>query len=88
MTFVDQTVTYFQNDFPKGLFPLDTNKIIIENAASSLSDYISEKILNDRQTANHFLPQVRCYAAKHGLHLRRTLKLDPVAEFYIYNLIQ
>jgi hypothetical protein len=27
------------------------------------------------------------YAAKHGLNLRRTVKLDPVAEYYIYNLV-
>ncbi len=87
MASVDRTVEYFQDDFPKGLFPLDTNRIIIENAASSLSKYIYERILNSQEDAHHFLPQSRCYAAKHGLHLRRTLKLDPVAEFYIYDLI-
>ncbi|MEM7760810.1 MAG: hypothetical protein AAF298_22165 [Cyanobacteria bacterium P01_A01_bin.40] len=85
---IDQTVDYFKDDFSKGLFPLDTNKIIIENSASFLNEYIYEKILDNQETADHFLPQARCYAAKHGLNLRRTLKLDPVAEFYIYDLIR
>ncbi len=88
MTSVDRTVNYFKNDFPRGLFPLNTNQIIIENSASSLSQYIYEKILNKQEKEHHFLPQIKCYAAKHGLHLRRTIKLDPVAEFYIYDLIE
>lgn len=87
MESVDRTVDYFKKDFHKGLFPLDMNRIIIENSASALSKYIYERILNDQKKADHFLPQARCYVAKHGLHLRRTLKLDPVAEFYIYDLI-
>lgn len=87
MASVDKTVEYFNDDFSKGLFPLDTNKIVIENSAGELSKYIYENILNDAEEAHHFLPQARCHAAKHGLHLRRTLKLDPVAEFYVYDLI-
>jgi Reverse transcriptase (RNA-dependent DNA polymerase) len=34
-----------------------------------------------------FLPQQRVYAAKHGPNLRRTVKLDPVAEYYIYDVV-
>jgi hypothetical protein len=29
----------------------------------------------------------RCYAAKRGYNLRRTVKLDPVAEFFIYDIV-
>lgn len=81
------SVNYFRDDFLKGLFPLDTNRIVIENSAESLKEYIDNKILNDQKKSHHFLPQTKVYAAKHGLHLRRTMKLDPVAEFYIYDLI-
>ncbi|MDD2466022.1 MAG: reverse transcriptase domain-containing protein [Desulfobulbus sp.] len=34
-----------------------------------------------------FLPQARVYASKQKMHLRRTVKLDPMAEFYIYDLV-
>ncbi|MEH8136731.1 antiviral reverse transcriptase Drt5 [Aeromonas veronii] len=87
MASIDNTVEYFREDYSRGIFPLETNRIIIENSAKLLSDYVYQKILNPTEDAHHFLPQSRCYAAKHGLHLRRTLKLDPVAEFFIYDLI-
>lgn len=31
--------------------------------------------------------QQRCYSAKRGYNLRRTVKLDPVAEFFIYDVV-
>ena len=34
-----------------------------------------------------FLPQTRCHASKRGFHLRRTVKLDPVAELFLYDLV-
>ncbi|WP_185922467.1 antiviral reverse transcriptase Drt5 [Hafnia paralvei] len=87
MASIDQVVDYYKDDFSKGLFPLDTNRIIIENAPQLINDYIYQSILKNDVEQHHFLPQKRCHAAKHGLHLRRTLKLDPIAEFYIYDLI-
>lgn len=84
---IDKTVEYYLDDFNKSLFPLETNRVVIENAAKELSDYIYQKILNDEEKEHNFLPQVRCYASKHGMHFRRTLKLDPVAEFFIYDLV-
>ncbi|MCD4657794.1 MAG: orotate phosphoribosyltransferase [Planctomycetes bacterium] len=84
---VEGTLEYFSNDFPKGLFPLDINKIVIENCAHELHNYIYGKFLSIDYPDDHFLPQIRCFASKHGLHLRRTHKLDPIAEYYIYNLV-
>lgn len=34
-----------------------------------------------------FLAQTRVYASKPQNHLRRTVKLDPIAEFYLYDII-
>lgn len=34
-----------------------------------------------------FQPQMRVFAAKDALHLRRTVKLDVVSEYYIYDLM-
>jgi hypothetical protein len=84
---VEKTVNYIESDFAKSIYPLDTNLIVIRHAAKEIAEYINSCILNNVDSAAHFLPQARCHAAKHGLHLRRTLKLDPVAEFYIYNII-
>lgn len=80
-------VKYFLGDYQKGFFPLETNKIIIENMSGDLHDYIHEKIFDKENTEQNFLSQMSCYASKHEMHLRRTVKLDPIAEFYIYELI-
>jgi hypothetical protein len=59
----------------------------VENHANELLKYIYEKVLNKDELEHSFLPQLHCYAAKTGLHLRRTVKLDPVAELFIYDLV-
>lgn len=82
----DKTVSYYGADFPRQLFPLDTNRILIEKASTALGTFIYEKITHEQESSDNFLPQIRAYAAKPRFHLRRTLKLDPVAEFYFYDL--
>ncbi|BAY65629.1 hypothetical protein NIES22_57360 [Calothrix brevissima NIES-22] len=47
----------------------------------------NEKVLNQSEQEYSFVHQLHCYASKTGFHLRRTVKLDPVAELFIYNLI-
>ena len=73
-------------DFPRQLFPLDTNRIPIVKASTALGTFIYEQITHEQVSSDNFLPQIRAYAAKPRFHLRRTLKLDPVAEFYFYDL--
>jgi len=43
--------------------------------------------LNPDQKEHSFLAQARCYSSKQGFHLRRTVKLDPLAELFIYDLV-
>lgn len=82
------TVHYLLEDYPKTLFPLSSTKILVENNAKEiLEDYVYQKVLNHSEVEHSFLAQVRCYSSKHGLHLRRTVKLDPVSELFIYDLI-
>ena len=81
------SVRYLLEDYPKTLFPLSTTKVVVENNAESLFEYIYEKVLNKNEKDYSFLSQVRCYSLKHDLHLRRTVKLDPVADLFIYDLI-
>ena len=60
-----------------------TNRIVIESGEASVREYI-EGCKNGGQS---FLPQHRVHAAKDAFHLRRTVKLDPVAEYFIYDLV-
>lgn len=79
---------YFLADFPRTLFPLDTNLVVIEQAANTLGDLIYGHIAKGgNATDKSFLPQTRAYAAKSNFHLRRTLKLDALAEFFLYHFI-
>ena len=76
---------YFLEDHPRTLFPLSTSKVVVADALPELQAYIGD-ILNP-DTSDAFLPQQRCYASKSGHHLRRTVALDPVAAFFVYDLI-
>jgi hypothetical protein len=76
-------VNFFLEDYPRTLFPLTTNRILVETGSDELLE-AARKIIGGE---GNFLPQHRVYANKDQLHLRRTVKLDPVAEFYIYDLV-
>lgn len=81
------TSAFFLNDFPKTLFPLELNRVLVTYASESLGDYIYGKITHNKNSDSTFLTQTKAYASKSGFHLRRTAKLDPIAEFYLYDLV-
>jgi hypothetical protein len=83
----EKTLQYFLEDYPRTLFPLATTRILIENHGDAILKYIYEKVLNESEKDYSFVPQLPCYASKTGFHLRRTVKLDPVAELFIYDLV-
>lgn len=78
-----RAVDFFLEDFPRTLFPLTTNKILVQQGDAELLKFANDLVAG----GGSFLPQRRVYANKDPLHLRRTVKLDPVAEFYFYNII-
>lgn len=78
---------YFLGDYRHTLFPLSTTSLLVENHAEELKAHIYKKVLDASVVDYHFLPQQRCYAAKRGYHLRRTVKLDPIAEFFVYDVV-
>lgn len=77
---------YLLDDLPRTLFPMGTTQYLIEQGADDLFEYIYKRVLS-RVEAGAFAPQTRCFAAKSDFHLRRTLKLDPCAELFIYDLV-
>ena len=80
------TFDFIKADFAATLFPLKTNLLMAERHEAEVNDYIYQKILDDQNKADNFLPQQRVYATKPHGHLRRTLKLDPVAEYFLYDV--
>src|SRR6266849_200133 len=78
---------YFAEDYAHTLFPLSTTRVLIEHAESSIIDFIYQHVFKANEPEHSFLSQVRCYSSKQGFHLRRTVKLDPVAETFIYDLV-
>jgi hypothetical protein len=69
---------YLLEDYRHTLFPLSTTKLLVEKFAPELYQY---------WVSNPFRPQTRCSAAKRGFHLRRTVKLDPPSELFVYALV-
>lgn len=80
------SVDFFLDDLPKTLFPLHTNRILIEHGKAEIEEYIA-KCLDKSDIAYGFIPQQRVYASKSGGYLRRTVKLDAVSEYFIYDLV-
>lgn len=81
------TVKFYESDFAGALFPLRTNLLLVQNHGTELSDYIYQRVLSEDHPEDSFLPQQRVYATKPHDHLRRTAKLDPVAEYFLYDVI-
>jgi hypothetical protein len=81
------TKQFIIDDQPKTLFPNKTNRLLIEHGEKLIQDHIA-KCFSKSESSYSFMPQQRVYAAKYGLNLRRTVKLDPVAEYYIYDIVR
>jgi hypothetical protein len=81
---IDKTIEFYKEDFNRTLFPLNTNLVLIENGAEELSRHIYQTIKGGDAA---FHVQTRAHSLKKDHHLRRTFKLDPVAEFFIYDMV-
>lgn len=79
---------FFEYDFASTLFPMETCRILIVNGAAEIDAHIQRCLSKaDEDKAYQFLAQTRVYASKPRNHLRRTVKLDPVSEFFLYDVI-
>jgi hypothetical protein len=80
------TLEFILEDQAKTLFPNKTTQLLIQHGEPFIKAYIA-KCFDKKEPSFSFLSQQRVYAAKHGLNLRRTVKLDAVAEYYIYDIV-
>lgn len=83
---MEKTQEFIRADFSATLFPLKTNRLLADAHGNEISNYIYQKILNKEQKGDNFLSQQKVFATKPKGHLRRTVKLDPVAEYFIYDI--
>ena len=81
-----KTIDFYNNDYRKTLFPMETNRFLIQNGEGEIREFL-QRCLDSDDESYSFRSQTRAYAAKSGNHLRRTVKLDPIAEFFIYDIV-
>lgn len=81
------TADFIKADFSGTLFPMKTNILVLEHYEAELAQYIGTRVLSDDHPGDNFLPQQRVHATKPRGHLRRTVKLDPVAEYFLYDAV-
>ncbi len=82
-----KVIEFYETDCPRTLFPLRTNLVLIQRAAAELLDYVYQKITPGESGGGSFLIQERVAALKQRHHLRRTFKLDPIAELFLYEIV-
>lgn len=75
---------FFLWDYDSSLFPLRTTRLLVEKYAAQLLQFMQEE---DLTPGGSFHNQHRVFATKRGWFLRPTLKLDPVAEFFLYDFV-
>ena len=81
------SVSYLLNDYSRTLFPLSTTRVIAESWGQQVLDYVYQKVLNPLEKEHSFLARLGATPLNRGFHLRRTVKLDPVAELFIYDFV-
>lgn len=81
------TIDFYESDFSATLYPLKTNQILLKHHSQEMSEYIYQKVINPAYPTDSFLSQQKVFSTKPKGHLRRTVKLDPVAEYFIYDVI-
>jgi hypothetical protein len=84
ITAIKNSRQFYLWDYDSTLFPLKTNRLLVEKFTPELRDFIQNEVLNNDVG---FQSQHRVFATKHGWFLRPTVKLDPVAEFFMYDFI-
>jgi hypothetical protein len=85
MVDVNKIKEFYLEDYQEMLFPMETCRFIIEKSPDLLSNFIKD--IEDASKPEYcFLPQESVCASKAKQHIRRTKKLDPIAEYYMYEM--
>lgn len=77
---------FFCYDYNTSLFPMKTTRFLVDNGINRALD-LSKQCVDLSNRSAGFSPQTKAFASKPGYHLRRTVKLDPIAELFLYDLL-
>lgn len=75
---------FFLSDYESTLFPLRMNRLMVEKYSEEILAFIQTECLSHD---GGFQSQHRVFATKRGWFLRPTVKLDPVAELFLYDFV-
>lgn len=77
---------FFHYDYNTSLFPMKTTRFLVDHGLNRALD-LSKQCVDSGNASAGFSPQTKAFASKPGYHLRRTVKLDPIAEMFLYDLL-
>ena len=75
---------FFLADYESTLFPLRMNRLMVEKYSQEILEFIQKECLSPD---GGFQSQHRVFATKRSWFLRPTVKLDPVAELFLYDFV-
>jgi Reverse transcriptase (RNA-dependent DNA polymerase) len=75
---------FFLSDYDSTLFPLKINRLMVEKYSREMLEFIQVECLSSQ---GGFQSQQRVFATKRQWFLRPTVKLDPVAELFLYDFV-
>ncbi|WP_417463235.1 reverse transcriptase domain-containing protein [Kordiimonas sp.] len=78
------TRRFFEYDYNNSLFPMRTAKSFARRGIKRALEF-SEECVSSQNATTGFTQQTKAFASKPGFHLRRTVKLDPLAEIFLYD---
>jgi hypothetical protein len=81
---ITTSAEFFLADYDSTLFPLKLNRLMVEKFSAETLEFIQSECL---APGKGFMSQHRVYATKRGWFLRPTVKLDPAAEFFMYDFV-
>lgn len=84
MLTVKSATDFFLWDYDATLFPLTLNRLMVERYSVEIQEFLRDQVFTE---IGSFQTQHRVFASKRGWFLRRTLKLDPVAEYFLYEIV-
>lgn len=84
MTALATSREFYLADVESTLFPLNTNTLLVDRFSKEIQAFLQDVVLTN---GGGFQQQHRAFASKKGWYLRPTLKLDPVAEFFLYDFV-
>lgn len=79
-------VDFIREDTPRALFPLRSVVAFCERGEGALRKYIYDNVLSAKSTSSFLRCSVE-HALKDRVHLRKTLVLDPIANFFLYDFV-